>query len=67
MSGRDSDNERAIVVAFLRSGHPRMALATVAMRLALRFLTVLCMAGGGWFAATRAPELASHILPGLLG
>ncbi len=65
MNGRDSDNERAIVVAFLKSGHPRLAFATVAMRWATRLALMLCLAGGGYFAAGRTPEFAAGVLSAL--
>ena len=67
MNGRDSDNERAIVVAFLRSGYPGLAFATVAMRWASRLVLMLCLAGSGYFAADHAPELAARLLPAVLG
>jgi hypothetical protein len=65
MRAQDADAEKAIVLAFLRTGHPLLALATVIIKSVLRAtgrLAILaaCLTlspGGGPIAALPAPPV----------
>jgi hypothetical protein len=47
MAIRATDNEKAIAIAFLRSGHPWLAFATVAVKSGTRVAIVVVLVGGG--------------------
>lgn len=47
MANRISDNERAIAIAFLRSGHPWLAFGTVVIKSGVRVAIALTLVGGG--------------------
>lgn len=67
MSDRGNDTERAIVAAFLRAGHPRLAFGAVVVRALVRLTVAGGLAVAGAALGKPGLELATASLPLLLG
>jgi hypothetical protein len=67
MAVRATDNEKAIALAFLRSGHPWLAFGTVLVKSLTRVAIVVALVSAG-YAIGRSPEVGQllNALPSLL-
>lgn len=66
MSGRETNTEHAVVTAFLRSGHPRLAFGTVVIRSVVKLSTCALVAGSAAVAGKDGLGWIAQVLPTLL-
>ena len=66
MARRENDTERAVVIAFLRAGHPGLAFGTVLVRSATKLSIFGLLAGGGLLAGRDGAAWVAQVFPTLL-
>lgn len=66
MARNENNNERAIVIAFLRAGYPGLAFGTVVIRSLMKMSIIGFLAGGGLLMGQSGIAWVAETLPAFL-